>query len=94
LHALHALAPDPFSFMQGCSHLRRDAECSDIAAFDFLYLAPVADGRVPAGLRVFASGLVRHSLSALALTPAPRVAAHYPLPFCLGRGAEAEATLE
>jgi hypothetical protein len=55
---------DPFSFLQGCFRSRRDAVCSVIVAFVLLVGAPVADDAVPAGSCVFASGLVRRSLSA------------------------------
>jgi hypothetical protein len=55
--------------------------------------ASVADDVVPAGSWVFASGLVRRSLSALALAPVSRVAGRFPLPFRPARGAEAEAPL-
>jgi hypothetical protein len=64
---------DPFSCLQGCSRSRRDAVCSVIAAFVLMVDASVADDAVPAGLCVFASGLVRRSLSALALPPASHV---------------------
>jgi hypothetical protein len=53
----------------------------------------VADDAVPAGSCVFASGLVRRSLSALALQSVSRVAERCPLPFSPARGAEAEAPL-
>jgi hypothetical protein len=72
---------DPFSFLQGCSGSRRDAVCSVIAAFVLLVGACVADDAVPAGWCVLASGLLRRSVSALALPPAPRVAVRCPLPF-------------
>jgi hypothetical protein len=55
--------------------------------------ASVADDAVPAGSCVFASGLVRRSLSALALPSVSRVARRFPLPFRPARGAEAEAPL-
>jgi hypothetical protein len=84
---------NPFSFLQGCSHSRRDAVCSVIAAFVLLVGASVADDIVPAGSRVFASGLVRRSLSALALPPVSLVAGRCPLPFRPARGAEAAAPL-
>jgi hypothetical protein len=79
---------DPFSFLQGCSRSRRDAVCSVVAAFVLLVGASVADDAVPAGSCVFASGLVRRSLSALALPSVSRVAGR-----CPARGAEAEAPL-
>jgi hypothetical protein len=84
---------DPFSFLQGCSRSGRDAVCSAIAAFVLLIGASVADDAVPAGSCVFASGLVRRSLSALALQPVSRVAGRCPVSFRPARGAEAEAPL-
>jgi hypothetical protein len=84
---------DPFSFLQGCSRSRRDAVCSVIAAFVLLVGASVADDVLSAGSCVFASGLVSHSLSALALPPVSSVAGRCPLPFRPSRGAEAEAPL-
>jgi hypothetical protein len=84
---------DPFSFLQDCSRSRRDAVFSVVAAIAFLLGASVANDAVRADPRVFASELVRRSLSALALPPAPRVAGRCPLPFCPARGAEAEAPL-
>jgi hypothetical protein len=84
---------DPFFFLQGCSLSRRDAVCSAFAAFAFLVGASVADDAVPVGSCVLASGLVRRSLSALALPPVFRVAGRCPLPFRPARGAEAEAPL-
>jgi hypothetical protein len=84
---------DPFSFLQGCSRSWRDAVCSVIAAFLLLVGASVADDGVPAGSCVFASGLVRRSLSDLALPPAPRVAGRFPLPHRPDQGTEAEALL-
>jgi hypothetical protein len=48
---------------------------------------------VPAGSCVFASGLLRRSLSALVLPTVSRVAGRCPLPFRPTRGAEAEAPL-
>jgi hypothetical protein len=56
--------------------------------------ASVEDAAVPVGSLcspVFASGLVRRSLSALALPPASGVAGRCPLPFRPAWGAEAEA---
>jgi hypothetical protein len=84
---------DPFSFFQGCSLSRRDAVCAVIAAFVLLVGASVADDVVPVGSCVFTSGLLRRSLSALALPPVSRVAGCCPLPFCPAWGAEAEAPL-
>jgi hypothetical protein len=84
---------DPFSFLQGYPRYWRDAACSGIAAYVFLLGASVADDAVPAGLRVFASGLVCDSLSALALPPASSVAVRCQLLFRPARGAEAEALL-
>jgi hypothetical protein len=84
---------DPFSFLQACSRSQRDAVCSVIATFVLLVGASVADDAVPAGSCVFASVLVRRSLSALALPPVSRVAGRYPLPFRPARGAKAEAPL-
>jgi hypothetical protein len=84
---------DPFSFLQGCSASQRDAICSIIAAFVVLVGASVPDVAVPAGLCVFAQGLLRRSLYALALPPESRVAARRPLPFRPARGVEAEAPL-
>jgi hypothetical protein len=55
--------------------------------------ASVADDAVPAGFREFASCFVRRSLSALALSPASRVAGRCSLLFRLAWGAEAEAPL-
>jgi hypothetical protein len=72
---------DPFTFLQGCSCSRRDAVCSIFAAFVLLVGAGVTDDAVPTGSCVFASGLVRRSLSALALPPVSRVAGRCPLPF-------------
>jgi hypothetical protein len=60
---------DPCFFLQGCSHSRRDAVCSVIAAYVLLVGASVADDVAPAGACVFASGLVHRSLSAFALPP-------------------------
>jgi hypothetical protein len=79
---------DPFSFLQGCSRTRRRVMlCAPLLPpLFFLIGASVADDGVPAGSRVFASELVRRSLSALAL---PRVAGRCPLPFRPARGAEA-----
>jgi hypothetical protein len=82
---------DPFSFLQGCLRSRLDAVCSVFVAFVFLVEASVTDDVLPAGLRVFASGLVRRSPSAFALLPASRVAGRWPFPFRPTRGAEAEA---
>jgi hypothetical protein len=45
--------------------------------------ASVADDAVPVGLRVFAAGLMRRSLSPLVLLPASRVAVRCPSPFAL-----------
>jgi hypothetical protein len=59
--------------------------------FVFLVEASVTDDVVPANLRVLASALVRHSLSAFALLPASRVAGRCPFPFCPARVAEAKA---
>jgi hypothetical protein len=84
---------DPFSFLQGCPCSQRDAVCSVLAAFVLLVVASVADATVPVGSPVLASGLVRHSLSALALLSASRVAGCCPLPFRPAWGAEAEAPL-
>jgi hypothetical protein len=84
---------DPFSFLQGCSCSRRHAVRSDVAAFVLFVGASVADDAVPAGSRVFASGLVSRFLSALALPPVSRFAGRCPLPFRPARGAEAEAPL-
>jgi hypothetical protein len=84
---------DPFSFLQGCSRSRRDAVCSVIAAFVLLVGASVAGDVAPVGSRVFASGLLRRSLSALALPPVSRVAGRCPLPFRPAWGADAEAPL-
>jgi hypothetical protein len=84
-------ALDPSSFLQGCPCSRRDAVCSVLAAFVLLVGASVA--AVPVGSCVFASGLVRCSLFALALPPASRVSGHCPLPFRPTWGAEAEAPL-
>jgi hypothetical protein len=84
---------DPFSFLQDCSRSRRDAVCSVVAALVLLVGASVADDVVPAGSCVFASRLVRRSLSALVLPPASRVARCCPRPFRPARGAEAEAPL-
>jgi hypothetical protein len=72
---------DPFSFLQGCSRSRRDAVCSVIATFVLLVGASVADDVVPAGSCVFASGLVRRALSALALPPVSCVAGRCPPSF-------------
>jgi hypothetical protein len=57
------------------------------------YSTSVVDDAVPAGSCVFASGLVRGSLHALALPPASRVAGRCLLSFRPARGAEAEAPL-
>jgi hypothetical protein len=85
---------DPFSFLQGCSRCRRDAMCSVLAAFVSLVGASVADDAVPVGSCVFASGLVRRSLHALALSPASlRLLSVAPPPFRPARGAEPEAPL-
>jgi hypothetical protein len=78
---------------QGCSRSRRDAVCSVIAAFVLLVGASVADDAVPTGSCVFAPGLVRRSLSGLALQSVSRVAGRCPLPFRPAGGAEAEAPL-
>jgi hypothetical protein len=64
---------------------------SVIAAFLLLVGPSVADNVVPAGSCVFASGLVRRPLFALALPPVSRVAGRCALPFRTARGAEAEA---
>jgi hypothetical protein len=53
----------------------------------------VADDVLPAGSSVFDFGLVRPSLSALALPPTAHVAGRCPLPFRPARGAETEAPL-
>jgi hypothetical protein len=53
----------------------------------------LAHNSVPAGSCVFATGLLRRSLSALALPPESRVAGRWPLPFRPARGAEAKAPL-
>jgi hypothetical protein len=82
---------DVFSVLQGCPRSRRDAVCSVMDAFVFLFGASVADDGVPTGFRVFISGLVRRSLSALALPPASRVVGRCPLLFHPAWGAEAEA---
>jgi hypothetical protein len=84
---------DPFSFLQDCPYSRRVAMCSVIATFVLLDGASVADDAVPAVSRVFASGLVHRSLSALALPSATCDAGRCPLPFRPTRGAEAEAPL-
>jgi hypothetical protein len=81
---------DRFSFLQGCPRSQRDAVCFVMDAFVLLVGASVADDAVPAGSCVLASGLVRRSLSALALPPASRVAGRCPLPFHAAWGAEAE----
>jgi hypothetical protein len=70
-----------------------DAVCSVIAAFVLLVGVSVADDAVPAGSCVFASGLLRRSMSALALPSVSRVAWRCPLPLRPARGAEAEAPL-
>jgi hypothetical protein len=67
--------------------------CSVIAAFALLVGASVAHDVVSAGSRVFASELLRRSLSALALPPVSRVAGRCPLPFLPTRDAEPEAPL-
>jgi hypothetical protein len=67
--------------------------CFGIAASVPLVEASVADTSVPVGFHVFASGLARLFLSALALPPASRVAGRFPLPFRPAWGAEAEAPL-
>jgi hypothetical protein len=67
--------------------------CAVIAVFVLLVVASVTDDVVPAGSCVLASGLVRRSLSALALPPVSRVAGRCPLSFRPARGAEAEAPL-
>jgi hypothetical protein len=84
---------DAFFFLQGCSRSQRDAVCSVIAAFVLLLGASVVDDAVPEGSCVFASGLVRRSLPALALPPVSRVAGRCPLPFRPARDAEAEAPM-
>jgi hypothetical protein len=84
---------DPFSFLQGCFRSQRDAVCSAIASSVPLVGASVAADAVPEGSCVFASVLVRRSLSTLALPPVSRVAERCPLPFRPSRGAEAEASL-
>jgi hypothetical protein len=83
---------DPFSLLQKCFR-SRVMLFSVIAAFLLLVGASVADDVVPAGSCVFASGLVRGPLSALALPPVSRVAGRCALPFRTARGAEAEAPL-
>jgi hypothetical protein len=65
---------DLFSFLQGSPCFRRDAVCSVIVAFVFLVGAYAVDDAVPADPQVFATGLVRRSLSAFALPPSSRVA--------------------
>jgi hypothetical protein len=79
---------DPLSFLQGCSRSRHDAVCSVLAAFVSLVEASVADDAVPLGSCVFASGLVRRSLCALALSPASHVAERCPLLFRSAGGAD------
>jgi hypothetical protein len=82
----HIACPGPwllgaFFILQGCPHSRSAAACNVIAAFVFLVGVSVAGNAVPAGSRVFASGFVRRSLSALALPSASRVDGRCPLPF-------------
>jgi hypothetical protein len=71
---------DPFLFLQGCPRSLCAAVSSALAAYVLLVGASVADDAVPAGARVFASGLVRRSLCPLALPPAARVAGRLPPP--------------
>jgi hypothetical protein len=61
---------DDFSFLQGCPRSCCDAVCIVLAAFVLLVGASVVDAAVPVASPVFASGLVRRSVSALALPPA------------------------
>jgi hypothetical protein len=84
---------NPFSFLQGCPRSRCDAVCSVPADFVLLVGASVADAAVPVGLPVFASGLVRRSLFALAMAPASRVAESCSVLFHPAWGAEADAPL-
>jgi hypothetical protein len=84
---------DPLFFLQGCFRSRRDAVSSVITSFVLLVGASVADNVVPAGSCVFASRLVRRSLSALALPLVSRVDWRCLLPFRPARGSEAEAPL-
>jgi hypothetical protein len=86
---------EPFFFLQGCPRSQRNAMCSVLAASVLVLLvgASVADAAVPVGSCIFAFGLVRCSLSALALPPVSRVAGRRTLQFSPARGAEAAAPL-
>jgi hypothetical protein len=82
LLALHALAPGSYLLPAGCPRSRHNALSSFFAAILLLVGASNsdADDKVPAGSCMFASKLVRRSLSALALLPAFRAAGPCPLP--------------
>jgi hypothetical protein len=67
--------------------------CSVLTASLLLIGASVAHDAVFAGSRVFASGLVRRSLSALEMPPASRDAGRCPFLLPPARDAEAEASL-
>jgi hypothetical protein len=84
---------DPFFFLQGCSPSRRDAVCSVIAAYVLLVGASVADDVAPVGECVFASGLVRRSLSAFVLPPESCAVGRCPLPFRPIQGPKDDAPL-